>query len=307
MSEIRSPDRSHDRWAVDIDDLGTLNAMIKKWHTTRDIKPEVRSLGRVWYRGNSQQYERALRPKVFRDSFTKRARELLLPPQDPTAALERELLKEFRMSGAQHFDSNDVAEIYFTAQHFGMPTRLLDWTMNPLIALFFAVQDRDTQDGELFVMDALEVIPMFDDLTDPDAQQAPNEILTMRDGHIVQSIARSFWVNPAPEPTIVPSSTGMTFTANTGFEYKYPKGLILPVRPDNRPGRIGQQSSCFTLHDIGSEDIENPTLDRFVVRAGCKTQLLEELRRMNINEYTIYNDLDHLSAHICKSWEVPKG
>ncbi|HEM5094551.1 TPA: FRG domain-containing protein, partial [Streptococcus suis] len=43
-----------------------------------------------------------------------------------------------------------------TMQHYGVPTRLLDITSNPLIALYFSVCDSNNVDGEVIVFDVNE-------------------------------------------------------------------------------------------------------------------------------------------------------
>jgi len=55
---------------------------------------------------------------------------------------ERRIFKQFKDSSSAFLKAipqNDW-EWLAIAQHYGLPTRLLDWTYNPLMALFFAVE-----------------------------------------------------------------------------------------------------------------------------------------------------------------------
>lgn len=61
---------------------------------------------------------------------------------------EIEMLKEFQKYGASLIEGNAGAiELVSCAQHFGVPTRLLDWTTDPFVALFFALSTSSVYTG----------------------------------------------------------------------------------------------------------------------------------------------------------------
>lgn len=90
-----------------------------------------------------------LLPKLFRD-----------PGREPKDLdeLEERLLAAFKERSPYLLPSvpTDDWDWLSLAQHHGLPTRLLDWSANPLIALFFAVEQPDSRRPTVWMYDATD-------------------------------------------------------------------------------------------------------------------------------------------------------
>ncbi|RAZ81742.1 hypothetical protein DDV93_22385 [Cereibacter johrii] len=125
--------------------------------------------GDLFYRGHPD-LSYKLTPSIFRtESFRSAEKNIIYRAMSESP-------KEF--DGDQYFFDKLVR-----AQHYGIPTRLLDLTINPLIALFFACEKNPTArsqvvvlevpkgDAKFFLSDAVSCKANLAQLTDPEAQE----------------------------------------------------------------------------------------------------------------------------------------
>ena len=112
--------------------------------------------GRIYFRGQSKLvsagYE--LKPSIGR---YKKLESLTLFERDQR---EREVLGVFTnhlLTYVHHLPRNDWESLAI-AQHHGLPTRFMDWTTNPLVALYFAARETEADENDRPLNSAVYVL-----------------------------------------------------------------------------------------------------------------------------------------------------
>lgn len=145
------------------------------------------------------------------------------------------------------------------AQHFGLATRFMDWSSNPLVALFFAVESCSETDGCVYCY-------------------APKHVLDS-DTAVLGELKLICCYPPPPIDNRILAQQGL-------FTYHPHPNEVLT--PESLPSNMEE----------GDSYPHNENLIRFTIDPQLKHSLKRELHRIGVNRKYLFADLDGLSRDI---------
>ncbi len=200
-------------------------------------------------------------------------------------------------------------------QHFGLPTRLLDTTTNPLVALFFACKSDQHigNDGVVYVFPNLAVMwsndPLIELIMDfvfyfgnykIDLQHALNIIAPKYDNAYFRlmphDINRLLQHLTAPALAVMPEKTNKRILAQDGAFFLC--GMKLEKKEiSTNPGTKGKEYYIFGPAELKDSSAVWQKTERIVIPASSKKNILKQLDIMGINEAKLFPDLQHQANH----------
>ncbi len=242
---------------------GSSNQELTSVESLIDIleKISVNNGGDFWFRGQSV-FDWDLSPGFFRL---------------PGNVSESTLLMRFKQTAAQLISSipKESFDWMFLMQHYGLPTRLLDWSESPLIALYFAVENayHHGEDGSLWILDPIKL----------------------------NTISR---IKGRNEDYFIPSFEDEVLNSYTMESVRsgHQNVSLLPVAiiaTRNNP-RIQAQLGVFTVHHNSNETIEKNEKEKshyikIKIPAASKEHIKKQLSMLGYSKFQIFPELSSIS------------
>lgn len=261
---------------------------IKTFNTLEEIISYGLKFKFNWFRGHSRIHN-DLTPKIFRQVIYSPLH--LSSSGDP----ENQIIEEFKRLtpslGTAYPNPSDHLQWLVLMQHYGTPTRLLDWTESILVATFFAVNDHLKEDAEIW-----RIYP-----------QKLNLISTGYEGFPIS--AKNKGLRYLAEEPLYTDTEKLV----QKLELKQPVTSPIAFYPVLSFPRITAQVGVFTIHPtprdgpslmdlfVGQPD----NLYRYVIPFKAKPQMLLDLYALGINFRTLFANLDGLSRDITLNYSNP--
>lgn len=233
-----------------------------------------------------------IRPSIFRDSLI---------------SAEYKIIQTAMTRAPHEFkECTSSFEELTKLQHYGLPTRLLDVTMNPLVALYFACNSsaiiKDEEGNETYNNGIVYVCQGYGE---------HDKSLKTR---ILSAIAKLDIPNGSSLKNIK-DEIDITEIHNPEDFISYIQDTIF-VMPSYSNTRLVRQSGAFLITGainviIDEEDIWNSKVSKsiknlneemdkshIIISGEAKPRILDELDFFNINESTLFPELEHQMSHI---------
>lgn len=201
------------------------------------------------------------------------------------AALEPHLLRNFRKYARRNVVEQDSIWHWLSvAQHYGLPTRLLDWTYSPYVALHFATANLEKVhlDGVIWGIDYSKT-----------HQQLPQRL----QDQLAEEGANVFTVRMLTE-----SLPSLPAFSQLGGDYP------IFFEPPSIDERISNQFALFSVMPEASGVLsrwlrKHPSFwRRIIIPAEMKWEIRDKLDQANITERVLFPGLDGLSSWLKRQY-----
>lgn len=256
--------------------------------------------GILAFRGQRNE-EWSLRPSILR------------PPQK-YLDFEREMSRDLMAIHPQEFAADQsMFDRLVRMQHFGLRTRLLDITLNPLVALYFAVQ-RSLSGGRPVggAVWLLRVPPTRRKYFDSDAVSCVANLANL-------SSAEKREIQEAPSTYSREIFNGLDAVDKLLQFIRAEKPYFRPhidrddffkryfVSPKMSNRRIIAQAGAFVIFGLDRPDDpgkrpDNIKIDKIVIPEAAKNDVRAELDTLGINESTLFPELDRAATYVMRRY-----
>lgn len=250
----------------------------------------------VFYRGHSNRTKYRLEPSILRKD--EQGNYVYRDAED-------QLYRELLVSNSIDFHGDTYTlDRLVRMQHYSLPTRLLDITSNPLIALYFACKSNAAQDGEVIVFSiARDQIKYFDSDTASCLANLARLPKISKDGLDFSSLD----VRKFNKLTPVKRLLHFIKEEKPFFEPRLePKHLqsIICVKGKRANDRIAFQSGAFLLfgQDATLDEGGSPEIAVRRIAVTDKGNVLRQLDQLNINESTVFPYIENSAKYLAQRY-----